>query len=76
MQPGVMAWAMLNGLPVGRAEPGGQPFAYGLDGKPFEHDLGPAAFPAVAELFGGQAMKRKPLTSRAKNRKPSNPYAE
>lgn len=51
MQLGDMAWAMLKGLPVGRATPGGEPFAYGLDGQPFEHAFGPAAYPAVSELF-------------------------
>lgn len=51
MAMGTMAWAMLNGLPVGRAAPGGEPFAYGLDGQPFEHLAGPSSYPAVAALF-------------------------
>lgn len=50
MPMGVMAWAMLKGLPVGRAQPGEQ-FGYGMDGVSFEHELGPAAYPAVKELF-------------------------
>lgn len=51
MEPLVMLWSMMKGLPVGRGEPGGEPFAYGLDGEPFEHGLGPAAYPAVTELM-------------------------
>ena len=51
MALGTMAWAMLNRLPIGRATPGGEPFAYGLDGQPFEHLAGPANFPAVTEMF-------------------------
>lgn len=51
MQPGVMLWAMMKGLPVGRGEPGEEPFGHGLDGQPFEHGLGPAAYPAVTELL-------------------------
>jgi hypothetical protein len=55
MQPGIMLWATLKGLPVGRAEPGGESFTYGLDGEPFQHEPGPANYPAVAELFPRQA---------------------
>jgi hypothetical protein len=51
MQPGIVMWAMLKGLPVGRGKPGGEPFTYGLDGEAFEYELGPAAFPAVKKLF-------------------------
>ncbi|WP_284991021.1 HNH endonuclease [Arthrobacter sp. efr-133-TYG-120] len=51
MRMETMLWAMLNGLPISRATPGGKPFAYGLDGEPFNHRSGPAEFPAVAELF-------------------------
>jgi len=51
MQPGTMLWAMTKGLPVGRGEPGADPFGYGLDGQPFEHALGPAAYPAVTDLL-------------------------
>lgn len=51
MQVGFSAWAMLKGLPIGRATPGGVPFAYGLDGEPFEHPLGPAGFPRIADLY-------------------------
>lgn len=51
MAPGVTLWATMKGLPVGRGEPGGELFAYGLDGQPFEHELGPAAYPAVTELL-------------------------
>jgi hypothetical protein len=62
MEPKVMLWAMMKGLPVGRAEPGGEPFAYGLDGEPFEHQLGPAAYPAVTELLRNKP-KQGPSTS-------------
>jgi hypothetical protein len=51
MEPRVMLWAIMKGLPVGRGEPGGEPFGYGLDGKPFEHNLGPAAYPTDTELL-------------------------
>lgn len=51
MQLGDMAWAMLKGLPVGRAMPGGDAFDYGLGGEIFEHELGPADFPSVSQLF-------------------------
>lgn len=51
MSMGTMGWAMLKGLPVGRAIPGGEPFAYGLDGLAFEHELGPARYPVVTEMF-------------------------
>jgi hypothetical protein len=51
MQPSVMAWAMLKGLPVGRAQPGGEPFGYGLDGKAFNYGSGPAGYPAVLTLM-------------------------
>lgn len=72
MEPKVMMWAMMNRLPVGRGEPGGQPFAYGLDGEPFEHELGPAAYPAVTEL-----LRNKPKSGasspigRKKSKKPT-----
>lgn len=64
LQPVAMAWAMLKGLPVGRAEPGGEPFAYGLDGQPFVHELGPAAYPVVTELFRNK-RKRSPSSAGA-----------
>ncbi|MFF2842335.1 hypothetical protein [Paenarthrobacter sp. NPDC057981] len=51
MAMGTMAWAMLNGLPIGRAIPGGDPFGYGLDGQTFEHAVGPPTYPAVSEMF-------------------------
>ncbi|WP_043434220.1 hypothetical protein [Arthrobacter sp. I3] len=51
MHPRVTLWAMLNGLPIGRAEPGGEPFAYGLDGQPVSNHPGPNAFPSVGDLF-------------------------
>lgn len=51
MQPGDMMWAMLKGLPVGRGKPGEEPFPYGLDGEPFQYELGPASFPPVTKLF-------------------------
>ncbi|WP_314191274.1 HNH endonuclease [uncultured Arthrobacter sp.] len=57
MQPGVMAWAMLKSLPVGRATAGGDPFNYGLDGEAFEHELGPASYPSVSKLFQSAAGK-------------------
>lgn len=38
-------------LNIGNHEPGGEPFAYGLDGEPFEQKLCPAAYPAVTELL-------------------------
>lgn len=69
MPPSVMLWAMMNGLPVGRATPGGGPYAYGLDGQPFVHELGPAAYPAVTELLRN---KPKPGTSSPVSRKKSN----
>lgn len=46
-----MLWAMLQGLPIGRAAPGGAPFAYGLDGQPFEHVAGPAGYPSVQQMI-------------------------
>ncbi len=52
MPMNVMAWAMLKGLPIGRSQPG-EKFGFGLDGEPFEHELGPAKYPAVKELFRG-----------------------
>lgn len=55
MQMGVMAWAVLKGLPVGRAVAGGAPFAYGLDGQAFEHQFGPATYPPVRELYRAPA---------------------
>lgn len=51
MQPGIMLWGMLKGLPVGRAIPGGEPFPYGLDGQVFSYDLGPARYPDVPTLM-------------------------
>lgn len=68
MNPGVMLWAMAKRLPVGRGEPGGEPFAYGLDGQSFEHELGPAAYPAVTELLRN---KPKPGASSPIGRKKS-----
>ncbi|WP_224094945.1 hypothetical protein [Arthrobacter sp. StoSoilB13] len=51
MREDTMLWAMLQGLPISRATPGGGPFAYGLDGQPFEHMTGPANNPSIKELF-------------------------
>lgn len=67
-----MLWAMLKGLPVGRGEPGGEPFAYGLDGEPFEHELGPAAYPAVTELLRNKPKPgaSSPLGPKKSSRKP------
>lgn len=52
MQPGTMLWALLKGLATGRAQPG-KPFGFGLDGKPFEHQPGPAIYPAAKLLLKG-----------------------
>jgi hypothetical protein len=52
MQPGTMLWAMLHGLATGRARPG-EPFGFGLDGQPFEHQPGPVTYPAVKLLLKG-----------------------
>lgn len=49
MPMNVSMWAMMKGLPIGRAQPG-EPFGFGLDGQPFESILGPAAYPSVIEL--------------------------
>jgi hypothetical protein len=57
MQPGTMAWAMLKGLPVGRAAAGGDPFNYGLDGEAFQHELRPATYPPVSKLFRSATAK-------------------
>lgn len=57
MAAGVMMWAMFKGLPVGRAEPGGEPFAYGLDGQPFVHEGGPVSYPAVRDLLRTQPQQ-------------------
>ncbi|WP_214853468.1 hypothetical protein [Arthrobacter sp. ISL-65] len=51
MQPGTMLWATVKRLAVGRAQPGGEPFGYGLDGQTFEHDLGPALYPVAKNLL-------------------------
>ncbi|MGY3382108.1 hypothetical protein ACVWYS_004131, partial [Arthrobacter sp. TE12231] len=51
MQPGTMLWAMLKGLAIGRAQPGGEPFGFGLDGQDFAHQLGPAVYPPVNALL-------------------------
>jgi hypothetical protein len=51
MQPGTMLWAMVKGLAVGRAQPGGEPFPFGKDGQPFEHELGPAVYPSAKLLL-------------------------
>lgn len=45
----VRAWAMMKRLPIGRANPG-EPFAFGLDGQPFESFPGPMTYPSVVEL--------------------------
>ncbi|MEV7604188.1 hypothetical protein AB0N65_01950 [Paenarthrobacter sp. NPDC089322] len=51
MSEQTVLWAMLQGLPIGRATPGGEPFAYGLDGQPFENVAGPAVNPPIKQLF-------------------------
>lgn len=51
MQPGTMLWAMLKGLAIGRAQPGGGPFGFGLDGQDFAHQPGPATYPPVNALL-------------------------
>ena len=78
MSPSVTLWATMNRLPVGRAATVGEPFAYGLDGQPFVHELGPAAYPAVTELLRNKPKpgasspvgrkKSKKLTTRTRSR--------
>jgi hypothetical protein len=49
MSLNLRAWAMMKGLPIGRAQPG-EPFGFGLDGQSFDVIPGPAAYPSVVEL--------------------------
>ena len=74
MEPIVTFWAMTKGLPVGRAQPGGEPFAYGLDGEPFQHELGPAAYPVVTELLRTSRSQVLPPPLGKRTRKAYNPY--
>lgn len=46
-----------KGLATGRAQPGGGPFKYGLDGEPFDQQPGPANYPSA------QALLRLSVTS-------------
>lgn len=45
----VAAWAMMKGLPIGRATPG-EHFAFGTDGQPFEHTMGVSEYPPATAL--------------------------
>jgi hypothetical protein len=49
MSLGVSLWAMMKGLPTGRAQPG-EPFSFGLDGLPFDRNPGPATYPSPIQL--------------------------
>jgi hypothetical protein len=49
MSMNVSMWAMMKGLPIGRATPG-EPFGFGVDGQSFNHYPGPAAYPTVLGL--------------------------
>jgi hypothetical protein len=51
MPPSAIEWAQANRLPVGRAQPGGETFGFGLDGTPFEYGSGPDSYPPVKALF-------------------------
>lgn len=50
MSAETMAWAVSRGLPVGRGNPDGSPFMYGLDGAAVAHSPEPAIYPAVKAL--------------------------
>lgn len=47
MSAETMAWAMGRGLPVGRGNPEGAPFMYGLDGLPVQYSPVPAEYPEL-----------------------------
>lgn len=50
MSAETMAWAVGRGLPVGRGNPDGSPFMYGLDGERVPYSPEPAKFPALKDF--------------------------
>lgn len=71
MSPETTAWAAAHGLPVGRGKPGGEPFAYGLNGQPVEYESGPATYPAVTRLIRNK--RKSGAASPSGPRKSKNP---
>lgn len=57
MSEDTMAWAVAHGLPVGRGNPDGTPFLYGLDGGEVAYSAEPRAFPSLREFNKGSRRK-------------------
>lgn len=50
MSAEAMVWAVSRGLPIGRGNPDGSPFMYGLDDAVVEYSSEPASYPQIKQL--------------------------
>lgn len=55
MSAETMEWAVGRGLPVGRGNPDGSPFMYGLDGTAVPYSAEPSTFPRLKDFTKGRA---------------------